>query len=267
MLFLAGGTLDPNINTLEKTCLDLGVEYERANWETSKFYWDIGNNIIKINDFDFSCSSVFSRWDVFGEDMEESAVFHDTIMQAATTYGKKILNKNYNRQVTKVFNLVLAKNCGFTLPDTYIVGNLVLKKDGEFITKPVRGGSYAKEYNKEVNLSFVQQKLESPDLRIYRIGSDFISFNLFSDHLDYRTDNEVKIKEVKIRDFDDRLKTLSNFLGLNYCCIDLKKDKTTDEYLFLEINSSPMFSEFDKIAEGKLSKAIIRNLINADQEV
>ena len=49
-------------------------------------------------------------------------------------------------------------------------------------------------------------------------------------------------------------------MGLDWGATDVKYDPKTDQYFFLEVNSNPMFSVFDRVSAGKLSASIIKTL-------
>ena len=46
-------------------------------------------------------------------------------------------------------------------------------------------------------------------------------------------------------------------LNLDFGAADFKTSPDTGRYLFLEVNSSPMFAAFDAVSDGAVSKAIL----------
>ena len=58
-----------------------------------------------------------------------------------------------------------------------------------------------------------------------------------------------------------RLSILMDKLGLNWGAADFKKCRRTAQWYFLEVNSSPMFSVFDRKAAGKICDAILEFLL------
>jgi hypothetical protein len=46
-------------------------------------------------------------------------------------------------------------------------------------------------------------------------------------------------------------------LGLDFGAADFKRCPETGDYRFLEVNSAPMFSAFDRVVSGALSGAIV----------
>lgn len=265
MLLIVGGKKDPNIAAIEAACKDLKKPYTLIDTNTAKIYWDLKNDKIKLNDFEFTCSSVFNRWDVFGENLNEASSIHNAITQASVIYNKKILNsKSIFRQTTKIFNLKLAEICGFKIPETFILKNVTIETDKKYITKPINGGEYTKKYKNQINCSFIQENLEGVNLRVYKIKDKFFSFTITSETLDYREDKNTKLEIFNKNIFIDEITKLADALYLDYCCVDFKKDKKTDGFLFLEINTAPMFSEFDKLVDNKISKSIVEYLTNAN---
>jgi glutathione synthase/RimK-type ligase-like ATP-grasp enzyme len=111
--------------------------------------------------------------------------------------------------------------------------------------------------------AFIQERLETPDIRIFRVGEDlFVAFYLHSPSIDYREHQDAIVTYIEDKsayeEYLQPLIKLSDHLGLEYCAVDLKrKQGTEDKFKFLEINTLPMFSEFDKKSEGKIAKGIV----------
>ena len=53
------------------------------------------------------------------------------------------------------------------------------------------------------------------------------------------------------------LRTLTTKLGLTFSAADFKTCPKTERFLFLEVNSGPMFAAFNAADEGRLNAAII----------
>jgi hypothetical protein len=98
----------------------------------------------------------------------------------------------------------------------------------------------------------------TPDLRVYRVGEAWFAFELRSEKLDYRVDADVKITALTPpSDLTRPLGRLMEHLGLDFGAADFKHCPETGDYRFLEVNSAPMFSAFDRVASGALSGAIL----------
>ena len=139
----------------------------------------------------------------------------------------------------------------------------------EWIAKPVTGGEHTvviadvrHEDSWRRRLSdapgFIQQRLEAPDLRIYRIGDKWFPFTLVGDTIDYRASGNLTIQPAATAlDLVKALALLMNHLGLDFGAADFKRCPESGRYLFLEVNSAPMFSTFDQVLSGALADAII----------
>ena len=57
-----------------------------------------------------------------------------------------------------------------------------------------------------------------------------------------------------------KLDELNQHLGLDFSAADLKFSKKTSNFNLLEINTSPMFAGFDRVANGRLIEAMINFL-------
>ena len=54
-----------------------------------------------------------------------------------------------------------------------------------------------------------------------------------------------------------RLQCLMEVMELDWCAADFKADSESEDLTFLEINSNPMFSVFDRVAQGGIMKAVL----------
>ena len=107
----------------------------------------------------------------------------------------------------------------------------------------------------------MQQCLEPPELRVFRIGEQWFGFNLISDALDYRTSKSTRIQVATVEgEIIKKLTSLSDQLCLDFAAADFKTCPKTKELQFLEINSNPMFAGFDLKVDGALSDAILSHL-------
>jgi hypothetical protein len=80
---------------------------------------------------------------------------------------------------------------------------------------------------------------------------------LRSEALDYRTDPRVEVAAVPApAALTAPLGRLMDGLGLDFGAADFKTCPETGRFLFLEVNSAPMFAGFDRVAAGALCDAI-----------
>lgn len=278
MILIAGGSLDPNIHAVIQAAKDNNYKYNVLYTDRHMAFWDINNNTLLASTQKLQFDSVFSRPDVFTYDyysqvrQRNSAYkWHHMIHTYALTQGHRILNPNHVfQETTKIYNLLKAKEFGFDLPETYVAGGMDLNiiDRTAYITKPVDGGAHAFSLDEVddpfVNgPAFIQEKLETPDMRIFRVGADlFVAFYLHSPSVDYRERQDATVTYIEdesvYEEYLQPLIKLSDHLGLEYCAVDLKRKQGTEkEFKFLEINTLPMFSEFDKKSEGKIAKGIV----------
>lgn len=179
-----------------------------------------------------------------------------------------MLNRgNENLEMSKPRALVLAKECGFSTPETWITSqfNQFADKDN-YIAKPVGGGDYTRRLSDmPEDLGdrpwIVQEKLQYPELRLFRAGKHYLAFEIASEVLDYRTTDKFSMKEVTPpAALVAAMEKLTGKLGLDYAAADLKTNPRTGALEFLEINSMPMFTGYDNAAKGRLSDAILLTL-------
>ncbi len=107
----------------------------------------------------------------------------------------------------------------------------------------------------------IQAELVAPEVRVYPIAGRFHAFSVESEALDYRTDSGVKVTPLDLDMLPGHilpgLTSLMDSLGANFGAADFKTCGRTGELLFLELNSAPMFSVFDKTCDGALIHSIV----------
>jgi len=251
-----------------------------------KFHYDLKSNHLFFNDQIFDVSAIFMRTDIFQYLATQNPHDHDLantwkqIFSAWALANPEV--KVFNRGLLsapffqKIYVLNLAHRLGISIPDTYIsnsVRDLNLLTDKErMIRKPVSGGDYTKELNKFDESVYVEQVtrspmicqslLDYPELRVFKIGKDFFSFEINSTALDYRENNETNSMRLIANDSNliIKLDELNQHLGLDFSAADLKFSKKTSTFNLLEINTNPMFAGFDRVANGKLIDSMINFL-------
>lgn len=275
MILIAGGSTDPNIDALQNALAFRGYSFRRLNTNEHPVLWDMNSDALYASTHEINFNVLLSRADVFSFDFandikerQTSYIWHDVLTQCAHNRGIKHLNDGCAfRSVTKMYNFMAAKRHGFDVPETYVTDRIDLANyvdRTKYIVKPVRGGDYATdldeiEYPFVNGPAFVQEKLNTPDMRIYRIGDTFVAFKLYSQSIDYRVKQDVQIEYVSDEDayseFIESYKKLSDELKLEYSCIDLKKGND-EKFYFLEINTAPMFAAFDATCGLQISVAL-----------
>ena len=285
MLLIAGGYKDPNIQCLLEQAANMGIKTlplltkKKSNPSIS---WNLKNGVLSVNDKNVEIRATFVRRNVFHQSGDNGSFrassWYSTLNGwLACNPEVKILNRKYlDRFTNKPQTLFLAKKIGLRIPDTFISNELELlgkQKRNLKVAKPVNGGGFCQEVDvlinntelrngKAASPAIIQQNIIGPDIRIYRIGQLYFGFQIDSDALDYR---QTKIRKIQYLEklpstLLKKLEKLMDEMGLDWGAADFKYDRKTDKYFFLEVNSNPMFSVFDRISEGILSTSIIRTL-------
>jgi glutathione synthase/RimK-type ligase-like ATP-grasp enzyme len=186
-------------------------------------------------------------------------------------------NKNsIGADSNKLANLYAARRSGLTVPPTILTNDFSGLRQGRgsppLIQKPAAGGDHTGLLADLVTAlpgrgpvalypRFVQPRLNRPELRVYRIGNVLLGYSLTSPDLDYRMHQRVKLKPARVPKSVARpLVALCDGLELDFAAADFMRDPKSGEFVFLEVNSQPMFAAFDKVSGGKLCDAIIDHL-------
>lgn len=107
-----------------------------------------------------------------------------------------------------------------------------------------------------------QERLVGPDLRIYRVGTQFFGFHIRSNALDYRTDPQAAVSPAPVpKGLRARLIALTDVMGIDFCASDFKTCPTSGEWVYLETNAAPMIAAFGP----ELAEAILAHLMPASR--
>ena len=285
-LLLAGGDTDPQLVRLLKRAALHGIPVHcllTGQAGSPRLHWDIRQHRLLDDAEEVTASAAFIRQDVFAYLKSNNAQDNASAREWFVSVSGWLLSSPdihvCNRPflacggVNKPYVLRLALELGFNVADTYISNDIpamdALAQTGEWVVKPVTGGAYCTpliphEGRGNNILAFpqtVQQRLEQPELRVFRVGAAWFGFQVLSDVLDYRTSSATRMKVVDVSpDLVEKLTLLSDRLGLDFAAADFKTDAHSGALQFLEINTNPMFAGFDQIAAGALSDAILRHL-------
>ncbi|EIJ36342.1 ATP-grasp domain-containing protein [Thiothrix nivea] len=285
-LLIAGGDTDPQLVRLLKRAAMHGIPVHcllTGQSGSPRLHWDIRNNCLLDDGGKVAVSAAFIRQDVFAylksNNTQDSAAAREWYVAVSgwllATPGIRIFNRAFLPcgSVNKPYVLRLAMEMGFHVADTFVSNDIpamnALHDSGAWITKPVTGGSYCSLLEKHAGsvnniLSYpqiVQQRLEQPELRVFRIGDAWFGFRVLSEALDYRTSSATRLQVTEAPgELVEKLAQLSGYLGLDFAAADFKTDPATGKLQFLEINTNPMFAGFDQVAAGALSDAMLRYL-------
>jgi glutathione synthase/RimK-type ligase-like ATP-grasp enzyme len=286
-LLLAGGEDDPNLDALANAAVKTGIELlklQTPSGESPAFCWDPAAGAPRLSGRELKPSAAFIRYDVFAGMKDPRPAVNSRALAWYQAFMGWLLSEPdiriFNRDISQVAankpaSLVYAREAGLSIPATLItneVGSFSATKLDSLVAKPVAGGDYCYSLGDALNKAelrgglaatpaIVQKRLVPPEIRIYVIGQFAFAFEVRSNSLDYRVNQDAELfmlpevpKEV------DMLRKLMARLGTDFGAADFKTDPDTGQLLFLELNSSPMFARFDQASEGQLCAAIIHEL-------
>jgi hypothetical protein len=284
MILIAGGDGDPNTTGLVRRAASRSVPHVAllvGAGSCPRIVWDIARDRLELNGAAVRPEAVFLRYDIFAhlgdgrpESQKRAARWYDTVLSWVLAHEQvAFFNRRYGtRHVSKPLLLHLARSVGIAIPQT-VVTNEIERFDASqadrWIVKPVNGGEYTRvladasgdeawlrQFSSEPTI--VQRRLDAPDLRIYRVGNRWFAFTLQSEAIDYRIDDKLRIRLTPATaDLVVPLARLMDHLGLEFGAADYKRCPETGRYLFLEVNSAPMFTAFDRVVNGALCDRMI----------
>jgi hypothetical protein len=234
--------------------------------------WDLDDDVLTIDGEVVTPRAVFLRHDVFSTPSATRAfAWYTTMLSWAMAHRDvRLLNRHHAGHLLKPQQLLLARSCGLDIPSTLITNDVpVLSALSDRIAKPVAGGEYTQMLSTALASAprrgdalaapaIVQETLVPPELRIYRAGSQFISFHVIANALDYRTDAHARVSLVKNeRRLVLGLRKLTDALHLDFAAADFKQCPVSKRMLFLEVNSGPMFAAFDGVSGRAVGRAIL----------
>ena len=286
-LLIAGGQRDPNLLRLVQACVRLNFDYFpllHSPGASPGFSWCSADNKTEIEGVICMPQAAFIRYDVF----EGLADPRPVVGQRAIAWHQAIqgwllgspdvrmLNRHQLASSSnKLSMLRAAQRVGLKIPETEATNlELRLRELAKlaYVTKPVAGGDYCYELSQTLvhtefrngNAScpaFVQPRLIQPEIRIYVIGDSSMAFEMRSPSLDYRVNQDANVVLLdSVPSVVDQLRQLMHMVGLDFGAADFKTDSSTGELLFLELNTSPMFAQFDIESGGKLCELMINHL-------
>lgn len=267
MLIISGGNEDFNISHLCQKAHEYAHAYYYFDPYNNELTWDFDSKRLIIDGHLVEPRGIFLRRDVFSSEKNSNQIWYQLFRNIAFCYPEiNFLNRGY-RGMYKLYNLAIAREVGLSTPQTLITNqNSLLQSlvQEEYIFKSVIGGSLTKSLSElefqEGTLATpmtIQNKLVSPEMRIFGVGDQFFSFRIESDNLDYRNDNPKISMISNDENITTKIKKLKKSISLDFSASDFKMDPETKDWVFLEINSNPMFAAFDQIANGVLCKSIL----------
>ncbi len=284
-LLIAGGDADHSLLSLRNRALTRGHEHMvlLVGAQTHPtLEWDVQADTLVVDGREIRPAACFIRYDVFthmADKEPESALRAGAWYSAVAGWVQahpevRRLNRGFMGSNNKPYLLRLAMQAGLEIPVTRVSNDLdALERwaaERPLAAKPVQGGAHCREMDDMLAVAretghpgpfITQNRLVQPELRLYKIGSRFVAFNMVADVLDYRTTNSTQVVPRPLhevpRELCDGLGRLMDGLGMDFGAADFKTDPDTGRLLFLELNSSPMFFGFDLASGGAVSDAIL----------
>jgi len=290
-LLIAGGDEDPNLKTLLAAAQRVKQPVHSlliGRNSHPSLIWEMNSDALLIDGRRLDARAAFIRYDIFtalkgGQPSSSyrALSWYTTLSGWLSAHSKiRMFNRRNLRYVTnKPYVLNLAQACGLKIPDTVITNDFAylkrFEKNRRLVVKPVNGGGYCQsfeevgeqtELKKEIAAApaIVQNRLVAPEVRVYAVGKKIFAFQITSEELDYRTTPKCQIEYLE--SFADELtaglRKLLDALGLDFAAADFKTCPQTNQLIFLEVNTSPMFTAFDSASKGLLADAMIKFLVS-----
>lgn len=286
IILVAGGVRDPNVLSLLSAGRNRGVKMIPlliGEGECPSLRWDPGSDDLWLNGDRVLATGAFLRRDVFHGGGHEAgyraATWHATLAGwlAASVRIRTPNRPCLDRYTNKLHALRMAAESGLAIPATVATNHLDWVESNlpveDSIAKPVPGGGYCSALTDLMERTerrngtaaapaIVQRRLPGADLRVYRVNGRCIGFIIESDAIDYRTTRNRTIARTESvpEGVEAGLESLMLRMGLDWGAADFKLDPETGDATFLEINSNPMFSAFDRVAGGVIAEGLLEYL-------
>jgi glutathione synthase/RimK-type ligase-like ATP-grasp enzyme len=219
----------------------------------------------------------------FTQTRERAAYFVAWLLQLAHQ-GATLINGPHAASVLqhKPYQLHALRSLGAKVPRTLISNDPAAIRAfhaevKDVIYKPVLGGALTRALDAEalerldaVTASPVifQERVRGEDLRIMLVGDELVScvaIQTPAQHLDFRDDpvyssGEAVYREVVLPEPVQRFcRSAARACGLTFAGIDIKQ--RGNEFVFLELNSSPIYMDVEQKLGHPISRAIARRVV------
>jgi hypothetical protein len=279
-VLVGGGEKDYNLQSLlqrlegpEGNCQVLRLLASGAKG-SPQVAWDLKTDSLMVDGAPVKPTAMFFRYDVFGTDVAPLTrqAFWELLDGYARSHSQQVrlLNAGYGGTTNKLVTLTMAKSLGLETPLTLATNSPTMAMDylGQHafkITKPLGGGATTKRLHevvdkskKEMPAAFIQEELISPEMRVFGVDGVFLCMGLNSPSIDYREHQDAKLslKSSCPAELVPKLHSIMQRMGLRYGAADFKTRASDGAWVFLEMNSQPMFSSFDAASGGLLRDMI-----------
>jgi hypothetical protein len=286
LVLVAGGETDPNVRLLLRRLSERGVRSFAAQVGPGMHpvvTWDLERDVLTLDGTEVRPTAAFYRYDIFAYKHDPRPAVHaradawfHTLAGWIRAHGEvRMMNRTARLEVNKPNILCQARDAGLEIPRTWVTNDVPAvtahAAREPLISKPVQGGDYcataegmlerAAALGPIAPPTIVQNRLEQPEVRVYRVGDAYLAFSMVSDKLDYRVDGGTKVIPIPLDQVQpgivEGLARLMDRLEMDFGAADFKTDPQTGRLLFLELNTSPMFAVFDRATLGAVCDALI----------
>jgi glutathione synthase/RimK-type ligase-like ATP-grasp enzyme len=227
---------------------------------------------------------LYEDWYVrYMQSREHSSVFLAWLLQLQHR-GALLVNPPQAASVLqlKPFQLEALRSVGAAVPRTLISNDpervrAFHAQVKDVIYKPVMGGALTRRLDEEAleglealtgSPVIFQERAPGDDLRVMLVGEEIVSSVAIvtpEQHLDFRADptyssGEARYREVKLpAAVEEQCRKAARLCGLHFAGIDIKHQG--DRYVFLELNSSPLYYDVEHKLGHPITAALARYLV------
>ena len=293
VILIAGGAGDMQLERLARRAEQRGIRLRRllhSREDAPLLTWDPETGTLSDDSGPINVTAAFVRQDVFKylrskQPADQADARAWKILIDGWLWSNpaiRMFNRGFQMrdQVNKPLALVWARDCGLAVPRTTFTTSKATAaawaEQGPGIYKPIGGGDLCRPLERaaidKLQTShlqrpyIIQERLEQPEMRIFRVGTRLFGFNVTSKALDYRAEgSNVAVSPCEVPEaLAEPLMRLTDRIGLSYTAADFKTCPETGDLKFLETNSNPMFAAFDTASEGALCDGMLDYLTQSD---
>ncbi len=296
MLLIGGGQADFNLQALRQAadglgvpCIDLCVPAQSS----PRFHWSLADEGQLDTPLPWGQgvpTGAFLRQDVFtAMDDPRPAVAERAAGWFAALQGWLLAHpevRTLNADITATaFNkpaaLLAARQAGLRVPPTWVSNDVPRLRQrmaaSPSIAKPVAGGGLCQTLEEAVQAlqsvdacveikhsampALIQPRLAAPEMRLFVVGPHHFAFDVASPSLDYRAQQDASVTLRELPAEIEPLRQLMQRFRMDFGAADFKLDADTGQWVFLELNTSPMFAHFNWVSEGALCRAMVAHLV------